>query len=408
MKTSTERILTTHVGSLCRPADITEALRAQALGEEYDRGAFEGALPKAVLEVVASQRDAGIDVPSDGEFGKTMWTGYIRERLGGLEHTSIDHGDRRTTLLRSLDREHFPEFYAVYDSEAGSVWIPEEVKARHPGTTWSVGGPVACTGPITYTGQADVQRDIANFKQALAVTGIEEGFLPLAAPGSVEAGVGNQYYGSDEAFLEALARALAIEYRAVVDAGLVLQVDDAFIPYNYERYVGNGMSMEDYRRHCEVRIEAVNAALAGIPRDRVRYHVCWGSWAGPHAYDVPMREIVDLIVRVDAGAFSFEAANPRHEFEWEVWREVELPDDTVLIPGVVTHSTNVVEHPETVAQRIIRFADIVGPDRVVAGTDCGFSQGWNMPRTHPTVQWAKLRALAEGATLASQRLFAVR
>ena len=218
----------------------------------------------------------------------------------------------------------------------------------------------------------------------------------------------NEYYSSDEEYVYALADALREEYLQVVEAGLLLQVDDAFIPYNYDRMQLQGASMEEYRKHCELRIEAANYALRGIPEDRVRYHICWGSWAGPHTSDVPLQAIVDLVLRINAQAYSVEAANPRHEYEWKVWRDVKLPEGKILIPGVITHSTNVVEHPETVAERIERYASVVGRENVMAGTDCGFAQGWTMARTHPSVQWAKLRALADGARLASERLWPAR
>jgi 5-methyltetrahydropteroyltriglutamate--homocysteine methyltransferase len=262
-----------------------------------------------------------------------------------------------------------------------------------------------CAQPISYKGQRAIQRDIANFKAALEGVQVEEAFLPLAAPASVEASVPNEYYPSDEAYVYALADALREEYLAVVNAGLLLQVDDAFIPYNYDRLLVQGVSMEEYRKHCEMRIDAANYALRGIPEDRVRYHICWGSWAGPHTSDVPLQDIVDLVLRINAQAYSVEAANPRHEYEWRVWQDVKLPDGKLLIPGVITHSTNVVEHPETVAQRIERYAGVVGRENVVAGTDCGFAQGWTMARTHPSIQWAKLAALAEGARRASHRLW---
>ena len=401
MKRSSERILTTHAGSLGRPANITEVLRAKSFGEPYDEAAFEKMLTPAVAEVVDQQIKVGVEVPSDGEFGKTVWTSYISERLGGVESIAASGAPPG---IRSSDRENFSEFYEVYDRELVGVWIPPEVRKKHPGETWASARRTVCRGPLTYTGSQIIERDIANLKAALANVPVEEAFLPLAAPASVEASLANEFYPDDESFMQALADALRVEYRAVVDAGLLLQVDDAFIPYNYDRFVGHGMSMEEYLKHCELRIDAVNEALRGIPEDRVRYHVCWGSWSGPHTSDVEMKDIVHLVLRVNAQAYSFEAANPRHEFEWRVWEDVKLPDDKILIPGVVTHSTNVVEHPETVAQRIQRFASLVGSENVIAGTDCGFAQGWTMPRTHPTVQWAKLQALADGARIATERL----
>lgn len=403
MHDSASRIRTTHVGSLCRPPDITEVLRAKTMGDPHDEQQFHKMLTPAVAEVVRQQLDAGVDVPSDGEFGKSEWTDYIAERLGGIE--PMDPDEFSAALGIGKDWADFADFYAVYNNEAGTIWVPPEVRERHPDESWMLVSPVACTGPISYTGQWAIARDIENFTAALSGLDVEEAFLPLAAPASVEACMPNRYYPDDESYLQALADALRVEYQAVVDAGFILQVDDAFIPFNYDRFLMRGMSMEDYRAHCALRIDALNEALRGIPEDRVRYHICWGSWAGPHTTDVPLADIIDLVLRVNAQAYAMEAANPRHEYEWTVFQDVTLPDDKILIPGVVTHSTNVVEHPETVAQRIQRYTDLVGRERVIAGTDCGFSQGWSMPRTHPSVQWAKLRSLAEGAHLASQQLW---
>ena len=288
------------------------------------------------------------------------------------------------------------------------MWLDPTVLEHLDGAPLQPPGRWVCTQPVVYTGGPAIQRDIANFRSALDEVHVAEAFLPLAAPASVEASVPNEYYPSDEAYVYALADALREEYLQVIDAGLLLQVDDAFIPYNYDRMQLQGASMEEYRKHCELRIEAVNYALRGIPEDRIRYHICWGSWAGPHTSDVPLQAIVDLVLQVHAQAYSVEAANPRHEYEWNVWRDVTFPEGKILIPGVVTHSTNVVEHPETVAERIQRYAGVVGRENVIAGTDCGFAQGWTMARTHPTVQWAKLRALADGARLASERLWGAR
>jgi 5-methyltetrahydropteroyltriglutamate--homocysteine methyltransferase len=406
MQGSQKRIRTTHVGSLCRPADITEALRAQALGESYDVDGFDKLLTTSVAEVVREQVAAGVDVPSDGEYGKSMWTGYVGQRLGGIELRPLDDpAIKSPQAANSKDRLDFADFYEIYNREAGLTWIPKEVRERHPGDSLTSRERLACIGPVTYIGEGPLYRDIENFTSALAGTEVEEAFLPLAAPASVEASVANAFYATDEEYLEALANALHTEYQAVIDAGLILQVDDAFIPYNYDRMLLQGVTMDEYLAHCSLRIDAVNEALRGIPEDRVRYHICWGSWAGPHTTDVALRDIVDLVLRVNAQAYSVEAANPRHEFEWEVWKDVKLPDGKILIPGVVTHSTNVVEHPRTIAQRLIRYADLVGRENVMGGTDCGFSQGWSMPRTHPSVQWAKLRALSEGAEIATAELW---
>jgi 5-methyltetrahydropteroyltriglutamate--homocysteine methyltransferase len=417
MRRSSDRILTTHVGSLVRPGPIAEVLRAESLGEPYDQAAFERLLTPSVRDVVHKQVEVGIDVPSDGEFGKTMWTQYVVERLAGIERMELPPGTPQ--MPTSRDRQDFAEFYAIYNPLSVTMWLDPEVLRKLDGAAVQPPGRWVATQPITYRGTHAIQRDISNFKAALAGTQIDdplrvpggplrepkEAFLPLAAPGSVEASVPNAYYPSDEAYVYALADALRPEYQAVVDAGLLLQVDDAFIPYNYDRLLVQGISMADYRKHCQVRIEAANYALRGIPEDRIRYHVCWGSWAGPHTSDVPLKDIVDLVLQINAQAYSVEAANPRHEYEWRVWRDTPLPDGKILIPGVITHSTNVVEHPETVAERIERYASVVGRDNVIAGTDCGFAQGWSMARTHPTVQWAKLASLAEGARIATRNLW---
>ena len=404
MKRSSERILTTHVGSLTRPGAIAEVLRIESLGQPYDEAAFERILGPAVTEVVRKQAEVGVDVPSDGEFGKTMWTQYVVERLGGIERRDLPPG--APVASGSKDRQDFADFYAIYNPISVTMWLDPLVLEHLNGAPLQPPGRWVCTQPISYTGRHAVQRDIANLKSALQGVAVEEAFLPLAAPASVEASVPNEYYKSDEEYVYALADALREEYLQVVEAGLILQVDDAFIPYNYDRMMLQGVSMEDYRKHCEMRIDAVNYALRGIPADSIRYHICWGSWAGPHTSDVPLAAIVDLVLRVNAQAYSVEAANPRHEYEWKVWRDVaRLPEGKILIPGVVTHSTNVVEHPETVAERIERYASVVGRENVIAGTDCGFAQGWTMNRTHPSVQWAKLQALAEGAGLASGRLW---
>jgi 5-methyltetrahydropteroyltriglutamate--homocysteine methyltransferase len=261
-----------------------------------------------------------------------------------------------------------------------------------------------CTAPITYRGQALLQQDIDNFKAALAETKVEQAFLPVAAPMSARGLWINSFYPNEDAVVTALADAMREEYQAVIRAGFLIQLDDAFLAHEYDRLLGE-MSAKDVHKYAALRVELLNYALAGIPEDSVRYHVCWGSWNAPHTTDVPLKTLVDLILKVRAQAYSIEAANPRHEHEWQVWQEVKLPDGKLLIPGVVTHSTNVVEHPELVAWRIKNFARLVGRENVIAGTDCGFSQSWNVVRVHPSVQWAKLKALAEGARLASDELW---
>jgi 5-methyltetrahydropteroyltriglutamate--homocysteine methyltransferase len=261
-----------------------------------------------------------------------------------------------------------------------------------------------CVGPITYTGESEIERDIANFKSALARAGVEEGFLPVAAPASVIPDRKNEYYKSEEDLLYAIADAMRTEYRAIVDAGLLLQLDDARAAVTYDRMVPPA-TMQDYRRWVARHVEALNHALEGIPEDRVRYHVCWGSWPGPHTTDVPLKDIVDLILRVRAGAYLIENANPRHEHEWRVWESVKLPEGKVLAPGVISHATNIVEHPELIAERIVRIARLVGRENVIANTDCGFAQGPFHRRVHPSIMWAKLESLVQGARLASRELW---
>lgn len=385
MQRSTDRILTTHVGSLPRPASLDDALERRA----DDERAYASALEDAVAEVVRKQADVGIDVVNDGEFGKSSWTGYLSERLGGFEARPVPPGGQ---VLRGKDFTDFAEFYADA-TRSHALWYMPDGRFRNPRA------PVqwVCTSPIRYTGQAALQRDIDNLRSALKGTQVTEGFLPVAAPASVEPGRRNEHYASEEDFVYALAEALKVEYDTIVGSGLLLQVDDAFIPYNYDRFLGDGKSLSEYLKHCELRIEALNHALRDIPEDRVRYHICWGSWHGPHSTDVPLKEILSLVLRVKARAYLFEAANARHEHEYHLWDSVPLPKGKILVPGVVSHATNVLEHPELVAERIGRFVERVGKENVMAGTDCGLGG-----RVHPQLVWAKLKVLAEGAALASR------
>jgi 5-methyltetrahydropteroyltriglutamate--homocysteine methyltransferase len=387
MKRSTDRILTTHVGSLVRPPGLVELMRAKENGQPYDQEELAVRVRSSVQEGVHKQVETGIDIPSDGEYGKPSFSGYVNERLSGFERRPRDPNE--SPLLNwGRDRQLFREFYEEYDRATGSA----------------SGYPVVCTGPITYQGQAAVQSDIATFKAALAGVNPAEGFIPAVAPGTIELQRRNTYYPTDEAYLFAIAEAMREEYRAIVDAGFVLQLDDPRVVTQY------GMpdpapSIADYRKFAELRVEAINHALAGIPSERVRYHLCWGSWHGPHVTDVPLKDIVDIVLRVRADAYSVEAANPRHEHEWQVWEDVKLPDGKILIPGVVAHTTNLVEHPELIAWRITTYARLVGRENVIAGTDCGFSQGAFTPRVHHSIMWAKLQALAEGAALATKQLW---
>jgi len=388
VKRSTDRILTTHVGSLIRPPELLEFLSAKRDRRPVDERAYARCLTDAVAGIVGRQAEAGVDVPSDGEFGKSIsWSQYLLERMSGFERRPVTPGTN--PFARGADRTRFAEFYAELDAKEGFATATESV----------------CVGPIAYTGQAALQRDIDNFKAALKGVRVEEAFLPVAAPSSVIPDRRNEYYPSDEACLEAIAEAMRTEYRTIVDAGFVVQLDDARAAVTYDRMVPPA-SFGDYRSWLARHVEVMNHALEGIPRDRVRYHVCWGSWPGPHTTDVPLKDIVDLVLKARVGALVIEGANPRHEHEWRVWESVKLPPDTVLIPGVISHATNIVEHPELVAERIVRLARLVGRENVIAGTDCGFAQGPFYRRVHPSIMWAKLEALAEGARLATKALWA--
>lgn len=387
MKRSTDRILTTHVGSLIRPPELQEFLRAVQGGKPYDEKAYQQCLTDSVAAVVKQQADTGIDVPSDGEFGKSIsWAQYALTRLSGFERRPIKE-DKANPFKRGADRTRFAEFYAELDAKEAVSTTTEAI----------------CVGPISYTGLPELQRDIENFKAALGKVKVAEGFLPVAAPASVIPDRKNEFYKSDEELQAAIAGAMRTEYKAIIDAGLVVQLDDARSAVTYDRMVPPG-TFDDYKNWLEKQIEIMNEAVKGLPQEQIRYHVCWGSWPGPHVSDVPLKDIVDIILKAKVGAFVIEGANPRHEHEWKVWKNAKL-DGRVLIPGVISHATNVVEHPELVAERIVRLANLVGRENVIGGTDCGFAQGPFYRRVHPSVMWAKLEALVAGARLASAELW---
>jgi 5-methyltetrahydropteroyltriglutamate--homocysteine methyltransferase len=388
MKHSTDRILTTHVGSLIRPLELQDFLRLKQGGKPYDEKAYQACLTKSVAEVVKRQAQAGIDVVSDGEFGKSIsWAQYALTRLSGFERRPIAN-DKANPFKRGADRTKFAEFYAELDAHEAPATVSEAI----------------CTGPITYTGNDELLRDIANFKAALNNVQVEEAFLPVAAPSSVIPDRKNEYYKSEEDLQVAIAEAMRTEYKTIIDAGFLVQLDDARSAVTYDRMVPPA-SFADYKRWLEKQIEIMNHALQGLPRDRVRYHICWGSWPGPHTSDVPLKDVIDVVLKANVGAFVIEGANPRHEHEWKVWKDVKLGDGQMLIPGVISHATNVVEHPELVAERLVRLANIVGRENVIGGTDCGFAQGPFYRRVHPSIMWAKLEALAEGARIASRELW---
>jgi len=398
MATNPDRILTTHVGSLIRPPKLVAFFRLIEDGKPYDEAAYEACLSQSVAEIVRQQAEAGVDIVSDGEFSKGVnWAFYIHSRLKGITvrtATPEEAKDPLASMGGGQDRIAFPEFYAEYDLASG--------------LSKRLGRRIVVNGPIEYAGKPQLERDIANLKAAVAkAKGAHpalQAFLPVVAPASALPGAKNEHYPDERSFLFALADALHQEYRAIVDAGLYVQIDDAFLPYMYERLVPP-RTLAEYKAWAQIRIDALNHALRGIPQERSRYHICWGSWNGPHAFDVPLKDIVDLLLQVNVGAYSVEQANPRHEHEWTVWQSVKLPPGRKLIPGVISHATNIVEHPELVAQRLVRLAKIVGRDNVLAGTDCGFAQSPFAQRVHPSIMWAKLRSLSEGARIASAELW---
>jgi 5-methyltetrahydropteroyltriglutamate--homocysteine methyltransferase len=392
---ATNRILTTHVGSLIRPPELVAFLKAQQNGERTDEAAWRDCLARTVAAVVKAQADAGIDIVSDGEFGKSIsWSRYVLERLSGFEER-VDNTAGFRPAIAGKDRRDFAAFYDEYEATHGFAGMGKESGRLG---TWAI------TGPIAYTGHAALARDISNLKAAMRQAGVKDGFLPVVAPASVVPTRKDEHYRNEEEALFAIAEALREEYKAITDAGLIVQIDDAFLASSYDVMVPPA-SLAQYRKWAAVRIEALNHALAGIPPERARYHLCWGSWNGPHTNDVAIRDIIDLVLRLRVGGYSLEMANPRHEHEWRVWETVKLPKGRVLVPGLVSHATNIVEHPELVAERIVRLARLVGRDNLIASTDCGFAQGPFARRVHPSIQWAKLRSLAEGARLATRELW---
>jgi len=383
MKRSAGRILTTHVGSLPRPADLLRAVLAKDRGEAFDEKAFPGLLERSVRQIVRKQAEIGLDIIDDGEFGKPGFMHYVNQRLSGF---SPVREAVPSPFAASRDYRDFPEYYAAQPASPAK-------KAPH----------MACTGPVAYKGHALLAADIANLKAALAGVRAEEAFMPAVSPSNVEEWQRNQYYRTQEEFLFAVAEAMREEYKAIVDAGLVLQIDDPRLVTRYN--VTPEASVADCRAWAAVRVEALNHALRGLPRSRIRFHTCYGINIGPRVHDMELKDVVDLILKVNAGAYSFEAANPRHEHEWTVWKDVKLPDGALLIPGVITQSGVVVEHPELVAQRLERFAGAVGRDNVIAGADCGFGTFAGSEEIQERIVWAKLEALVQGARIASERLW---
>jgi 5-methyltetrahydropteroyltriglutamate--homocysteine methyltransferase len=380
---STDRILTTHAGSLPRPDDLRALVVQKAAGEAYDEDALQAMLPGAVADVVRRQAEAGIDSVNDGELSKINFTNYVRERISGFELKEPDRPGSYRLDMTARDREKFPGYFEAHQMPFDRNRLKTPV----------------CVEDIRYVGHEALQRDLDNFRAAIDGVGVAEAYLPANTPGTIEHWMPNEHYDSDEAFVYAIAEAMRVEYEAIVDAGFLLQIDDPDLPDGWNCLPA--MSVAEYRKYATMRVEALNHALRNIAPEKIRLHVCWGSFHGPHHDDIPLRDIADIILGVRAMSFSIEASNPCHEHEWRVFEDVKLPDDATLVPGVVGHCTDFIEHPDLVAERLVRYADLVGRERVLAGTDCGLGHRVG----HPTICWAKLEALAEGARRASARLW---
>jgi 5-methyltetrahydropteroyltriglutamate--homocysteine methyltransferase len=378
----TGRIRTTHVGSLPRPHDLLDLMKARLSGQPYDREGYERRVRSAVADCVRRQVECGIDIVADGEQSKPGFFTYVRERLAGFEPRP-----GKKLPFFDAERQAFPEYYEEY------------FKRAMTGGSIAPVVPMVCTGPVSYKGEEALRRDIDNLKAAVAASGAKAAFMPSVAP----SGAGtNEHYKSDEEFFFAVAEAMSREYRAIVDAGLYLQIDD---PFMTDLFSDPALDDRQRRRLAEIHVEAINHALRGIPTEKLRFHTCYGINEGPRVHDPALGEVAPFMLKVKAGAYSFEAANARHEHEYHFWESAKLPEDKLLVPGVITHASNIVEHPELIAERLVRFARIVGTDRVIASADCGFSsQATYKPEVHPTVIWAKFQAMAEGARLATQLL----
>ncbi len=386
MKLSVDRILTTHVGSLPRPDDLFEMMLARMDGKPVDEKAYAERVQRAVADSVKQQVAAGLDVVSDGEMGKPSFITYASQRLDGLAKRE---GTRPSPFSNTRETTDFPEYYQSA--------VAEQVSARRRRAL------MVCTGPVRYKGNAQLKADLETLKTALKDVAAAKAFVPSIAPSNVETTTPNEYYPTAEAYVFAIAEAMREEYKAIVDAGFLLQIDDPFLVTYY--ITRPDLSIAECRKWAELRVEALNAAIAGIPADRIRFHTCYSINMGPRVHDMQLKDVIDVILKVRAGGYSFEAANPRHEHEWEDWKHAKLPDDKVLLPGVITQSTVLVEHPELVAQRIGRFAEIVGRERVIASADCGFASFAGSNEVHPSIVWAKFAALVEGARIASKRLW---
>ena len=395
MQKSTTRIRTSHVGRLPPPKGWEDMPARLANAEVIDSGEIASHVVPAIAETVKKQVEIGIDCINDGEFWTARSLAHYAAHFTGLEARPVKLGEPPTTRHSTRERDEFRDFYADMDKLGTLFFVPGE-KPMPPMTE-----RVIARGSVKSRGPQAINREIDAFRAAIDRSGskVEEAFIAVLAPGWLDHFIFNEYYNTDEEFLFALAEAVREEYRAVVSAGFVLQIDDPGLP-DWWDMIKPEPTVEEYRKFAKLRIEAVNHALAGIPEEKVRYHLCWGSWHGPHTHDLPLEHIVDLVLAVKAQTYSFEAGNVRHEHEWRAWQAVKVPPGKILMPGVVSHATNLVEHPQLVADRILRYTAIVGRENVIAGTDCGLGG-----RVHSELAWAKLRALVEGAQLASKNLW---
>jgi 5-methyltetrahydropteroyltriglutamate--homocysteine methyltransferase len=408
MKASTDRILTTHTGSLHRPADLEELFRKKLAGEAYDKAALESRLRSAVAEVVKRQADTGVDIVDDGEYSKVDFFSYAKYRLDGIEHRPLDktvvvnkfmHPAMKSAMSSPGLRQRFAQFYADTEPAEGAATPPSVIQMYMPlGTAVEPPAIYACVGPLKYRPE-EVRRDIANFKAALVGVAVQEAFMPVVAPGMFATRHVNEYYQSEEEYYFAIADVLHEEYQALVDAGFVIQIDDVSLPGRYRIQVPTE-GREAFGKWADLAVRALNHALKGIPEEKVRYHLCWSSQNAPHTDDAPLEHLIEPLLQIKAQGYQLEASNVRHGHEWQVWENARLPDDRILMPGVICHATNVIEHPDYVAELIQKYAGVVGRERVIAATDCGFR--W---RVHPQIAWAKMEALVAGARHASDKLW---
>jgi len=396
MQRSTDRILISHAGNLPRPQDLWQMLLDRDAGKAVSQSELDARIKRAVNEVVRQQAGIGLDIINDGEQSKRSWQTYANTRLAGLESRPGQRVETAGSIV-GRDMGEFAEYFRGFGGGGGGAAVV--ASTLRAGATGGLSDPVFCVGPLQYIGQEQVQTDIENLNAALQGVKVEEAVLTAIAPGTIEHWLHNEYYKSDEDFLFAIAEAMNAEYRAITDAGFLLQIDDPDLADAWQIHAG--MDVAAYRAFADLRVESINVALKGVPRESVRLHVCWGSIHGPHKNDIPLRDIADLILKVNAGVYSVEASNPRHEHEWRVWQDFKLPEGSALMPGVVGHASDFIEHPQLVAERLLRYASVVGRENVIAGTDCGLGGRVG----HEKLVWAKFESLVEGARIASKELW---